>query len=291
MFGREAIHRRAVLAQLDPEHRPIEVLSTGNDLYHSLLAWELWIVVAVAFLLQAAVGLVRSGRVLTGAAIAAWAIYFPFALFHADLYPDVAWVDGGAGRAGVALAPAVALVAVGLALTRRADLARASSAALLALWLVPALPWLQYVHADYGNGGLIALFLLSKIGDTAGYYAGSAFGRHHPFKRLSPGKTTEGCLASLAAGVGAGALCVGLDLLPCEPFGLVGGLLAGAAINLAAQAGDLLESWIKRRAGVKDSGTWFGPSGGVLDLIDSLLLGVPVAIATWPLLFDVAGPG
>jgi phosphatidate cytidylyltransferase len=63
----------------------------------------------------------------------------------------------------------------------------------------------------------------------------------------------------------------------------MGGLAAGAAVNLAAQAGDLLESWIKRGAGVKDSGTWFGPSGGVLDLVDSLLLAVPAALLVWPI--------
>ena len=56
-------------------------------------------------------------------------------------------------------------------------------------------------------------------------------------------------------------------------------------MNLASQAGDLLESVVKRRAGVKDSGTLFGPSGGVLDVVDSLLLSVPTALATWPLLF------
>jgi phosphatidate cytidylyltransferase len=62
------------------------------------------------------------------------------------------------------------------------------------------------------------------------------------------------------------------------------GAAFGAVINLAAQAGDLFESWIKRRSGVKDSGTWFGPSGGVLDLVDSLLFTIPVALLTWPLL-------
>jgi phosphatidate cytidylyltransferase len=56
-------------------------------------------------------------------------------------------------------------------------------------------------------------------------------------------------------------------------------------VNLASQAGDLLESKVKRTAGVKDSGALFGPSGGFLDLTDSLLLSVPVALIVWPLLF------
>ena len=68
-------------------------------------------------------------------------------------------------------------------------------------------------------------------------------------------------------------------------LGVASVLAAAALVNLASQAGDLLESAAKRQAGVKDSGTLFGPSGGFLDLVDSLLLSVPVALLTWPLLF------
>ena len=134
--------------------------------------------------------------------------------------------------------------------------------------------------------GLVALLLLSKIGDTAGYFVGNAIGKSHPFPILSPGKTTAGCVASLVAGMLAGAACVATELLPPGSLGIWGGVLAGAAINVAAQAGDLLESLVKRKTGVKDSGTWFGPSGGLLDLVDSLLLTVPAASVVFPLLFS-----
>jgi CDP-diglyceride synthetase len=63
------------------------------------------------------------------------------------------------------------------------------------------------------------------------------------------------------------------------------GALLGGLVNLAAQAGDLSESWVKRRAGVKDSSTLLGPSGGVLDVIDSLLLAAPVALVAWSLAY------
>jgi phosphatidate cytidylyltransferase len=149
----------------------------------------------------------------------------------------------------------------------------------LALWLVPPLPALWQVWRAWSTGGLVALLLCAKIGDTAGYYVGTAIGRRHPFPSISPGKTVEGCLGSFAAGSAAGVVAVSLGLLP---GGIASGLAAGAVVNLAAQTGDLLESWVKRRAGVKDSSRWFGPSGGVLDQIDSLLLAVPVAVATWP---------
>ena len=74
-------------------------------------------------------------------------------------------------------------------------------------------------------------------------------------------------------------------VLPDGRFGPWGALAAGATLNIAAQAGDLLKSWTKRRAGVKDSSTIFGPAGGLLDQVDSLLLTVPMSLATWPILF------
>jgi phosphatidate cytidylyltransferase len=158
--------------------------------------------------------------------------------------------------------------------------------AFLALWLVVPLPALWRVAHEWGLGALVALLVLSKIGDTAGYYDGNAIGRGHPFPKLSPGKTNEGCVASLVAGMLAGLVCVRVGLLPAEPWGLWGGLAAGAVVNVAAQAGDLLESWVKRRTGVKDSSTVFGPSGGMLDQVDSLLLSIPTAIVTWPWIFS-----
>jgi len=149
----------------------------------------------------------------------------------------------------------------------------------LALWLAPPLPFLFSLYGFHGTAGLVALLAISKIGDTAGYYVGTSIGRHHPFPRISPGKTAEGCLGSLAAGTAAGGACVALGLLPGDLFR---GLLAGALVNLAAQSGDLLESLVKRRVGVKDSSGMFGPSGGLLDQLDSLLLSVPVAVVLWP---------
>ena len=147
---------------------------------------------------------------------------------------------------------------------------------LLALWIAPALVSLALITQIHGHGALVALILLSKVGDIAGYYGGKRFGRTHPFPRLSPGKTTEGCLASLIAGVAVGGLLTETGLLG-EDWELTSGLLAGAAVNLAAQAGDLLESAVKRKSGVKDSGTLMGASGGLLDVLDSFLLTAPLA--------------
>jgi phosphatidate cytidylyltransferase len=155
----------------------------------------------------------------------------------------------------------------------------------LAVWLVPPLPALWHVWRDYGSAGLVALLALSKIGDTAAYYVGNAIGKTHPFPTISPGKTTAGCVASFVTATVVGGALVFFGVLPSAPLGIAGGLAAGAVVNVAAQAGDLLESFVKRRAGVKDSSRAFGPSGGMLDQIDSLLVSIPVALATWPWLF------
>lgn len=152
-----------------------------------------------------------------------------------------------------------------------------------ALWIATPLTLAGPFERAHGAWALITVVALSKIGDICGYYAGNALGSTHPFPRISPGKTTAGCVASLVGGVVLGGLFVLGGVLD-SPLGVVGGLLLAVCINLASQAGDLLESIVKRRAGVKDSGTWFGPSGGVLDLVDSLLVSLPVAFLSWPLL-------
>jgi phosphatidate cytidylyltransferase len=158
----------------------------------------------------------------------------------------------------------------------------------LAMWMIVPLPALAQVWLQFGIRGLIALIALSKIGDVAGYFVGKSIGKSHPFPRISPNKTTAGCVASLVAGAFLGGLLVQLGVLSNAPggaWGLATGVAAGILINIAAQAGDLLESWVKRRAGVKDSSAWMGPSGGLLDLTDSLMLSIPAALFSWPLLF------
>jgi phosphatidate cytidylyltransferase len=185
--------------------------------------------------------------------------------------PLVLWILGG-------------ISVVGLLVREPGAFARLSLAGLLCAWIVPALPLLVHVHDLFGTRGLIALLVLSKIGDTCGYYVGSAIGKTHPFPKISPGKTTAGCVGSFVGAVAVGGILWACHVVPDGPLGLVGALLAAAITNLAAQAGDLLESFVKRKAGVKDSSTAFGPSGGLLDQIDSLLLSVPVACLAWPIL-------
>lgn len=159
----------------------------------------------------------------------------------------------------------------------------------LGLMALVALPLLALVPIRIagGAGGLAVYLVLAKIGDIAGYYVGSTMGKRHPFPNLSPGKTVAGCVASLLVGIGAGAGFVLSGALDGARLGVVSGIILGLVVNVTAQAGDLMESGFKRRANVKDSGTTFGPSGGMLDLVDSLLLSAPLVAFLWPLLFEM----
>ena len=107
--------------------------------------------------------------------------------------------------------------------------------------------------------------------DTGAYLTGRWLGRRHLVDHISPSKTVEGLaggllVATIAAGIGCGL--IGLD-----PWH---GLLIGPAVGLAAQAGDLAESLLKRSAGRKESGFVVPGHGGVLDRIDSFLFAAPV---------------
>jgi phosphatidate cytidylyltransferase len=112
----------------------------------------------------------------------------------------------------------------------------------------------------------------AMLGDIADLFAGSALGRHRLAPRISPGKTVEGAVASMAATVGvvtgAGAWLLGLPWYH--------GVALGALLSVAAQGGDLAESALKRSAGVKDSGRLVPGHGGLLDRMDSLVLLGPV---------------
>ena len=118
---------------------------------------------------------------------------------------------------------------------------------------------------------LIWMFIVTWSTDIGAYFAGRRFGRRKLAPRISPNKTVEGLIGGIVAATllgGAWAVAAGLGaaLLALAPV-----------LAIAAQAGDLFESGMKRRAGVKDSGHWLPGHGGVLDRLDGL---VPVAVLT-----------
>jgi phosphatidate cytidylyltransferase len=144
---------------------------------------------------------------------------------------------------------------------------------------------LPTMHEE-ANGPSLLAFLLCVVwtGDAAALYVGRAWGRHKMAPRLSPNKTWEGALGSLAGSLLiAGALLGLAELLEqwdsavlSYPGDLWYWLLLAVVVNVAAQVGDLVESALKRSVGVKDSGSLLPGHGGVLDRIDALLLAAPV---------------
>jgi phosphatidate cytidylyltransferase len=147
------------------------------------------------------------------------------------------------------------------------------------LTLIPLL-WKQE------DGPALVLFLMVCVwaGDIAALYIGRAFGKRKLAPRLSPGKTWVGSIASIVGSMLAAGIVIAIaDTLTARGNTLLHisepiwqSLLLAAILNVAAQLGDLLESAIKRGAGVKDSGTMLPGHGGILDRIDALLLAAPV---------------
>jgi phosphatidate cytidylyltransferase len=134
-----------------------------------------------------------------------------------------------------------------------------------------------------GWDGLLPLLLLIatvKLSDIGQYTVGRTIGRTKLAPRISPGKTWEGAvggiaLACLVVSLGVGMRRFGWANLSWSSFGVMMAFTASVAV--AGLIGDLSESMLKRAAGFKDSSTWMPGFGGVLDLVDSLLLSAPVA--------------
>lgn len=125
-----------------------------------------------------------------------------------------------------------------------------------------------------GNDGLFYLLftvLVTWCNDTLAYFTGITIGKHKLSPRISPNKSIEGSIGGLAGGLIGSVI---LSFIFHKPLILL--IVLGTLVVVAGQLGDLIESIIKRNAGVKDSG-WFLPGhGGVLDRFDSLLLTAPV---------------
>ena len=130
------------------------------------------------------------------------------------------------------------------------------------------------------GGVLVGLpVVLTWLNDIGAYTFGRLFGRRKLMPAISPGKTVAGGVGGVAVCVAATYLYVHYALRPVAQLGLtpLGIVVFGLAISIAAQAGDLFESLLKREAGVKDSSQLIPGHGGVLDRLDSLIFVLPVA--------------
>ena len=182
--------------------------------------------------------------------------------------PEPAWVT-------------LVLVSIGLMAfqLRQSDLAKAMSGSATALMGVVYIfgAWrCALALREMSPHWLMIALLVSWAGDTSALYVGRALGRHKLAPRVSPMKTWEGALGSVAGGVLAAGVYAHF-LIPLAAVPVV--LAVAAAANIAGQVGDLCKSAFKRGAGVKDSGTTLPGHGGWLDRIDSSLFSIPVVYA------------
>lgn len=135
------------------------------------------------------------------------------------------------------------------------------------------------IHIAAGGILLGLPLILTWATDTGAFFVGRAVGGRKLIPAVSPGKTMSGAIGGLLTSIVITWLYVSFALRPgaqlaMSPMGIV---IFGAVVSVAAQVGDLVESLLKREAGVKDSGTLLPGHGGVLDRLDSLFFVLPTA--------------
>jgi phosphatidate cytidylyltransferase len=147
----------------------------------------------------------------------------------------------------------------------------------LIIWLTAGfssmhlLAWLPGKDASYSPRWILFTFYLLWMNDTLAYVTGRLMGKHPIWPRVSPSKTWEGAVGgtffTLALAIVFSMYFTRLSLLEWTVFAIL--------VILFGSLGDFLESWIKRKAGVKDSGSLLPGHGGILDRFDSFLLSMP----------------
>jgi phosphatidate cytidylyltransferase len=160
----------------------------------------------------------------------------------------------------------------------------------IALTMVPVLyvgllfTWLREVAVgEDGARRLGWIVLVSKASDIGGWLVGKPFGRHKLIPSVSPGKSWEGVAGGVALSLAAALLLPSLLALPEAAWGTLRLSLFGLAIAVASIAAGITQSGWKRRVGAKDSSALLPEMGGVLDMVDSLLLAAPLAAAWYAL--------
>ncbi len=137
--------------------------------------------------------------------------------------------------------------------------------------------WMRNLQIEnIENAGLyIVLYILFCVWatDIGAYFSGRIIGGSKLAPSLSPNKTWAGLGGGMVAAGITGGLC---HLFSPYPTTVLSSIIFGIVLAIAAQGGDLFESWIKRRAGVKDSSTLIPGHGGLLDRVDGLMFSVPL---------------
>lgn len=137
-----------------------------------------------------------------------------------------------------------------------------------------AITFINLLHSIFGPLGPLALLAVIAASDIAGYFGGRILGGPKFWPRVSPKKTWSGTIAGWIASAVAGMILIGPigAIAPELNLTLLHGLLIGAGLSFAGQLGDIVESAMKRKAGVKDASNLIPGHGGVLDRLDAVIM-------------------
>ncbi len=134
---------------------------------------------------------------------------------------------------------------------------------------------------DFAGKFILTMFVAIWICDTFAYFFGLKFGRHRLFERVSPKKSWEGAVAGL---IGALLVYLVVYFYQIVPITINVAIISGLIVGIVGQFGDLVESWFKRDAGVKDSSNILPGHGGILDRFDSVLFSAPAFLVLFYLI-------
>jgi phosphatidate cytidylyltransferase len=275
-------------------------------------AWLLPVAVLIAVLgVGELLGLMRAAglrpvpwTVYVGTLLVLLAAWLPVVVWRVSGEMPAGWLDSpGSCAVGAISWPTLALAA-GVLLAFLAEMRRfrepggatanLAAAVLAIVYVGLMLAFVVRLRLGWGIGALASLVIVVKMGDTGAYTVGRLLGRHKLSPHLSPSKTLEGAAgAALFALLGswltfqwlvpalAPAASSAGAATAAEPALGWGWLVFGPLVGVAGLLGDLAESLLKRDAGRKDSSTWMPGFGGVLDVVDSILLAAPVAYVCW----------
>jgi phosphatidate cytidylyltransferase len=230
----------------------------------------------------------------------AWSVYTGVFLVSVAACAPIAWVDypmdcplGELGWPLAAMAFSVVLTLVA-EMRRYREPGESILGAALGTFvigytglLVGFLAFLRMFHSnEWGMVALISTVLVTKITDTGAYTFGRLFGRTKMAPVLSPGKTVEGAVGGIVTACLTSYLFFQFavpQIIADAKVPWYAPLIYGVVVAVAGMVGDLAESLFKRDMGRKDSSSWLPGLGGILDIIDSILVAGPAAFACWVL--------
>lgn len=258
--------------------------NTGSD----LVARTLWAIPAIIF---AIVIIAQGGLVFTlGIALLGLACMHELFAMFPTAHP--AKLAGFLGLIGLLLAAhygdqyQVLLVAVGVlpltfvlvVLQPRGGAASIAVTLMGVYWIGLALAHAVLLRElPHGDAIVVDVLVGTFVGDSGAYLGGRALGQRKLAPSISPNKTVEGLLIGIFTAV----VAVWFAGLYQDWLSGPNALLLGVAVGVTAPVGDLFESFLKRDAGTKDTGTLFGPHGGALDRLDAVLFTAVVGYYVW----------